>query len=206
MKKLKELFEIFFTFAKVGAFTFGGGIAMLPMLQKELIEKRGWMTEEDLIDYYAIGQSTPGIIAVNVSTFVGFRRLGIIGGIFGTLGMVTPSVIIISILATVINSIDELPLVQKALKGVNVAVAALLTKVIFDFAKKVIWDKEKKKIKNLWGIVLMLLSFTVIFFFKAPSWSVILGTIIIGIINSLFAMKKNARAKLETSENTEASE
>ena len=206
MKKLKELFEIFFTFAKVGAFTFGGGIAMLPMLQKELIEKRGWMTEEDLIDYYAIGQSTPGIIAVNVSTFVGFRRLGIIGGIFGTLGMVTPSVIIISILATVINSIDELPLVQKALKGVNVAVAALLTKVIFDFAKKVIWDKEKKKIKNLWGIVLMLLSFTVIFFFKAPSWSVILGTIIIGIINSLFAMKKNARANLEISENTEASE
>ena len=85
IKKLKDLFTIYFAFFKVGAFTFGGGLAMMPMLQKELIEKKQWLTEEELIDYYAVGQSTPGIIAVNVATFVGYKRAGILGGIFGTL-------------------------------------------------------------------------------------------------------------------------
>lgn len=191
MKKLlRDLAEIFITFAKIGTFTFGGGIAMMPMMKRELIENRRWMTEEDLIDYYAIGQSTPGVIAVNVSTFVGYKQRGIIGGIVGTLGMITPSLVLISILATLINSIDELPIVQKALKGVNVAVAALLTKVIFDFAKKVIWDSEKKKLKNWWGIVLLLASFSVIFFFNAPSWSVIVGAILIGVVMAVVEARK----------------
>ena len=85
--------------------TFGGGLAMMPMLQKELIEKRGWITDEDLIDYYAIGQSTPGIVAVNVSTFVGYKKAGIAGGIIGTAGIVTPSLVIIMVLANLISSV-----------------------------------------------------------------------------------------------------
>ena len=89
--KIKLLAEIYFAMAKIGMFTFGGGLAMMPMMQAELIQKRHWITDEDLMDYYAIGQSTPGIVAVNVSTFVGYKLAGIAGGVIGTLGMITPS-------------------------------------------------------------------------------------------------------------------
>ena len=94
---------------------------MLPMMQDELVHSKGWITDDELLDYYAVGQSTPGIIAVNVATFVGFKRRGIAGGIFATLGIITPSVFIITLLAALISSIDQYPLVRKALKGINVS-------------------------------------------------------------------------------------
>ena len=93
---MTELLRLFLAFAKIGGFTFGGGLAMLPMMQREIVEKRGWATENELIDYYAIGQCTPGIIAVNTATFIGFKRKGLPGGIFATLGVVAPSVLIIT--------------------------------------------------------------------------------------------------------------
>lgn len=169
---LKTLCVLYFTFAKMGAVTFGGGLAMMPVLQKELITKRGWITDEELLDYYAIGQSTPGIIAVNVSTFVGYRQLGVLGGIVATLGIVTPSLLIIMLLAKLIDSVDEFPAVQKALKGVNVAVAALLTKVSFDFCKKTI--------RNVFSAALVLCSFVLVYFFKVQSFFVISGAVMIG--------------------------
>ena len=156
-KLLPTLLELFFAFFRTGIFTFGGGLAMMPMLQKELIEKKHWLTDEELIDYYAIGQSTPGIIAVNVSTFVGYKRLGVLGGIIGTIGVVTPSWVIIMLLAGAISSVDKYPLAQKALKGINVAVAALLTSVIVKFSKKTI--------KNIWNALFMLLAFALIYLF-----------------------------------------
>ena len=138
IEKIKNLLNLYFSFAKIGTFTIGGGLAMMPMMQAELIEKRKWITDEELIDYYAVGQSTPGIVAVNVATFVGYKQMGIVGGIFATLGMVTPSLVIIMILASLINSINDFPIIQKALKGINVAVAALLTSTIINFMKKTI--------------------------------------------------------------------
>ena len=185
IKKLKDLFTIYFAFFKVGAFTFGGGLAMMPMLQKELIEKKQWLTEEELIDYYAVGQSTPGIIAVNVATFVGYKRAGILGGIFGTLGIISPSLIIIMILANLINSISDYPIVQKALTGINVAVAALLTSVIINFAKKTI--------KNVWNAIFMLISFLLIFALKVPSSIVILFGLATGIILTFIHKKKETK-------------
>lgn len=185
IKKLKELFTIYFAFFKVGAFTFGGGLAMMPMLQKELIEKKQWLTEEELLDYYAVGQSTPGIIAVNVATFVGYKRAGILGGIFGTLGIISPSLIIIMILANLINSISDYPIVQKALTGINVAVAALLTSVIINFAKKTI--------KNVWNAIFMLISFLLIFALKVPSFIVILFGLATGIILTFIHKKKETK-------------
>ena len=181
-KLLPTLLELFAAFFRTGIFTFGGGLAMMPMLQKELIEKKHWLTEEDLIDYYAVGQSTPGIIAVNVATFVGYRQAGILGGIVATLGMICPSIIIITILAGTINSISDYPYVQAALKGINVAVAALLTSVIVKFAKKTI--------KNVWNVLYMLLAFSLIFFFKVPSYIVILATLGIGCLNVVRLQKK----------------
>ena len=181
-KLLPTLLELFFAFFRTGIFTFGGGLAMMPMLQKELIEKKHWLSEEDLIDYYAIGQSTPGIIAVNVATFVGYRQAGLIGAIIATLGIISPSIIIITILAGTINSISEYPRVQAALKGINVAVAALLTTVIIKFAKKTI--------KNVWNVLYMLLAFVCIFWFKVPSFIIILAAILLGCLNVVRLKKK----------------
>lgn len=173
MKKniLLELLEIYLTFVKIGTFTIGGGLAMMPMLRRELIESKGWITEEELIDYYAVGQSTPGIIAVNVSTFVGYKRVGIIGGIAGSLGMVTPSFVIIMLLARFINSVSDYPVAQKALKGINVAVAALLTHVVYSFTKKTI--------KTPINFIFMMLSFLCVGLLKLPSYIVILVSIAI---------------------------
>ena len=180
--KIKALFELYFAFVKIGAFTFGGGLAMMPIMQRELIEKRGWITEEELIDYFAIGQSTPGIIAVNVSTFVGYKRLGWFGGIIGTLGVVTPSWVIIMLLAGAISSVDKYPIAQKALRGINVAVAALLTSVIVKFSKKTI--------KSLWNAVFMLLAFVLIYFFKVQSVWIIIASLVIGSLLTLYRQKK----------------
>ena len=182
MSKLKCLFDLFFSFSRIGLFTFGGGLAMMPMMQKELVDKKHWITEEDLIDYYAVGQSTPGIIAVNVATFVGHRQLGVLGGVVATLGIIAPSLVIIMLLAGGINSISEYPRVQAALKGINVAVAALLTSVIVKFAKKTI--------KNVWNVLFMLIAFVCIFFFKVPSYIIILVAIVIGCINTARVLKK----------------
>ncbi len=184
--KLKEFLELYLAFVKIGAFTFGGGLAMMPIMQRELIEKRGWLTEEELIDYFAIGQSTPGIIAVNVSTFVGYKRLGVLGGIIGTVGVVTPSWVIIMLLAGAISSVDKYPLAQKALKGINVAVAALLTSVIVKFSKKTI--------KNIWNALFMLLAFALIYFLKVQSVWIIIAALVIGCLLTLYRQKKNARA------------
>lgn len=174
MQKLKTLFSVYWTFFKIGSMSFGGGLAMMPMLERELCEKRHWITEQDLIDYYAIGQSTPGIVAVNVSTFAGYKKAGVFGGIFGTLGMITPSLIIITLLATLINSFSDQPIVKKALDGVNVAVAALMTKIILNFTKKTI--------KNIFCFFLMAISFSLVYFFNVPSFYIILGSILIGVV------------------------
>ncbi len=185
--KLKELLELYLAFVKIGAFTFGGGLAMMPIMQRELIEKRGWITEEELIDYFAIGQSTPGIIAVNVATFVGYKKLGWFGGIIGTLGVVTPSWVIIMLLAGAISSVDKYPLAQKALKGINVAVAALLTSVIVKFSKKTI--------KSIWNAFFMLLAFALIYFLKVQSVWIIIASLVIGSLLTLYRQKKTRVAE-----------
>ncbi len=123
---MKLLWELFLTFAKVGVMTFGGGMAMLPILQREVVENKGWATDEELVDYFAIGQCTPGIIAVNTATFVGQKQRGVLGGIVATLGIVFPSLIIITALAGVINSFSHLDWVQHAFAGIRVCVCVLI--------------------------------------------------------------------------------
>lgn len=123
---MKLLWELFLTFAKVGVMTFGGGMAMLPILQREVVENKGWATDEELVDYFAISQCTPGIIAVNTATFVGQKQRGVLGGIVATLGIVFPSLIIITALAGVINSFSHLDWVQHAFAGIRVCVCVLI--------------------------------------------------------------------------------
>lgn len=171
---LKKLLELYITFFKIGSITFGGGYAMLPILERELVDKKGWTTYDDLLDYYAISQVTPGVIAVNVSTFVGYKRHKILGGIFATLGVVTPSIIIITIIAMFISNFQDIVWVQKALLGINVAVAALLTYAVVNFAKKAI--------KKWWSVIFYVLAFGAIYFLKIHSIIVVLAAAVGGIL------------------------
>ena len=131
---------MFLTFAKVGVMTFGGGYAMLPILQREVVENKGWATEEELVDYFAIGQCTPGVIAVNTATFIGQKLKGTWGAIFATLGVVFPSLIIISLLAGVIEAFSHLTWVQNAFGGIRVCVCVLIANAVVKLYKKAVVD------------------------------------------------------------------
>ena len=137
---MKEIFYLFITFAKIGVMTFGGGYAMLPILQREVVDNKKWATEEEIMDYFAIGQCTPGVIAVNTATFIGQKRKGILGGIFATLGVVFPSLVIISALAGVIEAFSHIELVSHAFAGIRVCVCVLIINAVVKLFKKAVVD------------------------------------------------------------------
>ncbi len=138
---MKMIWDMFWTFAKVGVMTFGGGYAMLPILQREVVENKGWATEEELMDYFAIGQCTPGVIAVNTATFIGQKKAGILGGILTTLGVVFPSLVIISALAGVIEAFSHIVWVQNAFGGVRICVCVMILNAVVKLYKKAVVDK-----------------------------------------------------------------
>lgn len=133
--------DLFLTFAQVGVCTFGGGYAMLPILQREIVEKRHWATDEELSDYFAIGQCTPGIIAVNTATFVGQKLTGNLGGVLATLGVVFPSLVIISIIAAFLQNFADNPYVIHAFNGVRACVCVLILNAVVKLGKSSIIDK-----------------------------------------------------------------
>ena len=132
--------DLFLTFSKVGLFTFGGGYAMLPILQREIVEKKKWVTNEELSDYFAIGQCTPGIIAVNTATFAGSRQKGIAGGIIATLGVVFPSIVIITIIAASLSQFSDNPYVAHAFAGIRACVCILILNAVLKLRKTSIID------------------------------------------------------------------
>ncbi|WP_306484329.1 chromate transporter [Anaerococcus sp.] len=133
---MNTLLELYLTFFKMGLFTFGGGYAMLPLLEREVVDKKGWASHEEILDYYAIGQSTPGIIAINTSTFCGYKVGGNIGGIVASLGFISPSIIIISIIAKFLQSFSHLAIIQHAFAGIRIAVCALVFYSVLKMIKK----------------------------------------------------------------------
>lgn len=138
---MNEYLDLFGTFAKVGVMTFGGGYAMLPILQREVVEHKGWATEEELMDYFAIGQCTPGVIAVNTATFIGQKLYGTLGGIVATLGVVFPSLVIISVIAGILTNFADIPAVQHAFAGIRVCVCVLIFNAVTKLWKKAVTDK-----------------------------------------------------------------
>lgn len=137
---MKELLRLLFAFMRIGGFTFGGGYAMLPMLRRELVEKYRWATEEELMDYYAIAQCTPGVIAVNTATLVGYRVCGVWGGLVATLGVIFPSLVIITMIAALMQSFADIPAVQHAFIGIRACVCALILDSVIKLGKKAIVD------------------------------------------------------------------
>ena len=138
---MKLLFELFRAFAAVGVMTFGGGYAMIPILEREVVEKRHWASSEQLMDYYAVGQCTPGVIAVNTATFVGYQVAGTIGGIVATLGVIFPSMVIITLIAGVLTHFADVPAVQSAFAAVRVCVCVLIFNAVLKLWKSAVKDK-----------------------------------------------------------------
>lgn len=171
---MKELIELYCTFFRIGGLTFGGGLTMLPMLKYELVAKKKWVNEEELLDYYAVGQCTPGIIAVNVATFVGYKRKGVIGGVFATLGMVSPSLIIVSILAMFLEQFMQNQTVAHAIGGIKIVVCALMLNTVVTMAKKTISD---------WiTAVAACVAFLLAMFSPLPTVLIVLAAGLIGIL------------------------
>ena len=135
------MLDLFLTFARIGVVTFGGGYAMLPILQREIVENKKWGTDEELADYYAISQCTPGVIAVNVATFIGRKQRGVVGGVVATLGVVFPSLVIIALLAGVIQAYSELQWVKHAFAGVRVCVCVLIFNSVLKLFRKAVFDR-----------------------------------------------------------------
>ena len=135
------LLDLFCAFFRIGLFTFGGGYAMLPLLQREIVEKKKWATEEEMLDYFAVGQCTPGVIAVNTATFVGFKEKKLSGAIFATLGIVSPSLVIITVIAALLSNFSHIATVQNAFAGIRVAVCVLILNSIVKLWKKSVVDK-----------------------------------------------------------------
>lgn len=138
---MNRYFDLFVTFAKVGVMTFGGGYAMIPILEREVVDKKGFASSEELMDYYAVGQCTPGVIAVNTATFIGQKNAGILGGIIATLGVVFPSLVIISVIAGILTNFAELAAVQNAFAGVRVCVCVLVFNAVVKLWKGAVADK-----------------------------------------------------------------
>lgn len=178
---MKELIDLYVSFFKVGILTFGGGMAMLPMLTSELVEKRKWVTEEEILDYFAIGQCTPGIIAVNTATFVGYKRRKALGGLMTTLGVISPSIIIITIVAAFLGNISDNPYVQKALWGIRVAACALILEGILKIGRK--------GIKDAFGVIIFLLAFLAVLFLGVKSVIIVIIAVIVGIAYGIIRAK-----------------
>lgn len=170
---MKLLLDLYWTFFQIGGLTFGGGYAMLPMIQKEIVEKHKWATNDEIIDYFAIGQITPGVIAVNTATFIGYKIKGIIGGIVATLGVISPSIVIILTIAAFISNFMDFPVVIHAFSGIRVAVCVLIATAVLK-----LW---RSNIKNNKGIAICITVFLVVSFTPVSSVYVVLTAIVLGL-------------------------
>lgn len=200
MDTLKSFWRLFAAFFKIGIMTFGGGYAMLPMLEREIVEKHGWTTREELLDYFAIGQCTPGIIAVNTATFIGYKLKKIPGGVVATVGVITPSVIIISVIAALLSGFGDNVWVTKAFVGIRVAVGALITSSVIKLVKS--------SVKNVLHILLAVAAFVVVAVFgQNPVWAVLAAAVFglcVPACGTMTWKKKAGQGKPDGTAGTEA--
>ncbi|MCR4842060.1 MAG: chromate transporter [Eubacterium sp.] len=183
---MKELLELYTVFFRVGIMMFGGGYAMLPLLRREMVEKKGYVTEEEILEYYAIGQCTPGIIAVNTATFIGYKQKRTVGAVVALLGLVTPAVIIICIVAGILKNFAENPIVEHAFAGIRIAVVALIVKATVDFFRT--------GVKGAGAFVLFSLTFIASAFFGVSPVIIVLCCGVIGVLYGIYGTKKEAES------------
>ena len=183
--KLKTLWQVFLSFFKIGAFTFGGGYAMIPLIQNEAVEKRGWVTDDDILEVIAIAESTPGPIAINSATFVGYRAAGVVGSMCATLGVVLPSFVIILLISFVLKKFSDILAVQYAFHGIRAGVLALLCKSL--------WTMYKKSPKGWVSYVVMAAAFVLTAIVGINVIFVIIGCAVFGLVTSMYLKKKEVQ-------------
>ena len=181
-EKRSRALTLFLTFFKIGAFTFGGGYAMLPLIQREIVEKRKWITNDDILEVVAIAESTPGPIAVNSATFVGYRTGGFSGALLATLGVVLPSFAVILAISFVLREFESLKAVQYAFSGIRAGVLALVLKAL--------WSMYKQSPKNAVSYALMAIAFVLVAFLGADVLPVIIGCAAVGLIVTMYEGRK----------------
>ncbi len=174
--RYKKLGKVFTTFLKIGAFTFGGGYAMIPLIQKEAVENHGWITDEDILEIIAIAESTPGPIAINSATFVGYRTCGVLGSVCATLGVVLPSFVTIYAISFVLRQFQELQAVQFAFQGIRAGVLALLCKAL--------WGMYKKNTKNWVSYLIMAACFLLTGLLDVSVLPVLIGCAVFGLVTA----------------------
>ena len=193
---MKELLQLYFLFFKMGIVNFGGGYAMLPLLDRELVEKRNWATSEELADYYAVGQCTPGAIAVNVSTFIGMKRHGIWGGILATLGFISPAFLIIFVIASLLTNFSSNIYVLNALAGIRVCVFFLVLSAIVKLVKK--------SVKDVFGAVIMIIvGLMAIFVDAIPLYVYVILAAVFGVLINVIKEKRRIKKEENSDESTE---
>ncbi len=179
---MKKLIELFLAFFKIGAFTFGGGYAMIPLIQREAVENKKWVSDEDILDIVAIAESTPGPIAINSATFVGFKTAGVWGSFFATLGVVLPSFVIISLIAYLLSEFAHIDAVKYAFFGIRAGVLALVTKSL--------WTMFKKAPKGAVSKVIMALALLLVAFFSVNALVVIVLGAVLGLVYSEIKIRR----------------
>lgn len=182
--KLKSLLSLFVTFFKIGAFTFGGGYAMIPLIQREAVTNHGWVTDEDIMDILAIAESTPGPIAINTATFVGYRVAGVLGSLCATLGVVSPSFWIIYLISGVLRQFQDLRVIQYAFFGIRAGVVALIVKALMNM--------YKKAPRGLVCYIIMGASFVLAALVKINAVYIILGAAVVGILSVIITSRRIA--------------
>ncbi len=180
--KYQQLGRIFLSFLKIGAFTFGGGYAMIPLIQKEAVEKRKWITDDDILEIIAIAESTPGPIAINSATFVGYRACGFLGSACATLGVVLPSFAIILAISYVLREFQELAAVQYAFQGIRAGVLALLFKAL--------WSMYSKSPKGWAAYVIMAGAFLLTAILNVNVLFVLIGCALFGLLTATMAERR----------------
>lgn len=186
---LKEIFmniylDLFVTFFKIGLFTFGGGYAMLPMLEAEVVNKKHWGSYEELMDYFAVGQCTPGVIAVNTATFIGYNKRKVPGALVATAGVICPSIVIILIIASLLTTFAQEPIVQHALSGIRVAVCVLILQAVIKLFKA--------GVKNIWGVVIFALALVCSYLSLVPTVVIVIAAAAAGILIGTLKARKEA--------------
>lgn len=183
--RLSLLFSLFWTFFKIGAFTFGGGYAMIPLIQREVVENHKWLDDDDIMTVIAISESTPGPIAINMATFVGYRTGGVFGSAMATFGVVLPSFIIIMLVSGVLREFYTLPVVAYAFQGIRAGVLAMIFKAL--------WTLYKKCPHDLLSFILMAAAFIVAAFLKVSAIYIIIGCAVCGLISALIMARRDKK-------------
>ena len=179
---MKKYLELFWTFFKIGLFTFGGGYAMISIIHKESVEKNKWISEEDMNNIVVIAESTPGPIAINSATFIGYKVGKIIGSIFSVIGVVLPSLIIITLISIFLSNFKSIDVIQYAFEGIRAAIIILMIEAIIKLSKPLQ--------KNALFYSLLICSFVLNFFFDVSAILIIMIGILLGIIRELVTSKK----------------